>query len=150
MPQAKGGDKKSTSIGQTTSRGAESKQGAAGSTTRGGRGKSSSGSEARTSGSTGEARSTHTGASADSPDAGFEAAAKRIRNLNERIIDAGKQTGETTLSAYEKALNAIATAVERGPGRSDIDWIAQLATAQAKFIREVTDAWTSAARQMLK
>jgi hypothetical protein len=74
----------------------------------------------------------------------------RIRKLKERIIEAGKQTGETTLSSYEKALKAIAGAVERGPGTSDIDWISNLATTQAKFIRDVTQAWTSAARDMLK
>jgi hypothetical protein len=76
--------------------------------------------------------------------------AQRLRNLNERIITAGKDAGETTLSNYEKALKAIASAVERGPGSSDIEWISQLANAQAKFIREVTSAWTSAARDMLK
>jgi hypothetical protein len=79
-----------------------------------------------------------------------EAVAQRIRKLNERIIDAGKEAGETTLSSYEKALKAIAASLERGPGRSDVEWISSLATSQAKFIREVTDAWTSAARGMLK
>ena len=54
------------------------------------------------------------------------------------------------MSSYEKALKAIASTIERGPGSSDIDWISNLATAQAKFIREVTNAWTSAARQRLK
>jgi hypothetical protein len=87
---------------------------------------------------------------ASSPEARFEAAAERLRKLNERIIEAGKQAGETTLSNYEKALKAIASAVERGPGSSDVEWISQLATTQAKFIRDVTEAWTSAAREMLK
>ena len=57
---------------------------------------------------------------------------------------------ETTLSSYEKALKAIAGTIERGPGSSEIDWISNLATAQAKFIRDVTSAWTSAARDRLK
>jgi hypothetical protein len=73
-----------------------------------------------------------------------------VRKLNERIIDAGKEAGETTLTSYEKALKAIATGIEKGPGRSDIDWISNLATAQAKFIRDVTASWTTAARNALK
>ena len=85
-----------------------------------------------------------------SADAGLEAAAQRLRKLNERIIEAGKEAGETTLATYEKALKAIAHTLESGPGSSDIDWISNLATTQAKFIRDVTTAWTSAARDMLK
>ena len=42
------------------------------------------------------------------------------------------------MSSYEKALKAIAGAVERGPGTSEVDWISHLATTQAKFIRDVT------------
>jgi hypothetical protein len=76
--------------------------------------------------------------------------AQRLRKLNERIIDAGRDAGEATLSSYEKALKAIASTIERGPGSSEVDWISNLATAQAKFIRDVTNAWTSAARQRLK
>jgi hypothetical protein len=80
----------------------------------------------------------------------FEAAAQRLRKLNERIIEAGKDAGESTLSSYEKALKTIASTLERGPGSSDVEWISNLATAQAKFIRDVTTAWTAAARKVLK
>jgi len=149
MPQARGGDARSTSSARTSSGRARSKRAAAGSTASAGRGASSR-SGALGSSSSSEARSAEARTSANSAEAYFDSAAKRIRSLNERIIQAGKQTGETTLSSYEKALKTIAAAVEHGPGRSDIDWIAQLATAQAKFIREVTEAWTSAAREMLK
>jgi hypothetical protein len=76
--------------------------------------------------------------------------AQRVRRLNERIIEAGKDAGEATLSSYEKALKAIAASIERGPGKSDVEWISALATTQAKFLRDVTNAWTSAARGMLK
>jgi hypothetical protein len=76
--------------------------------------------------------------------------AKRIRKLNDRIIDASKEAGETTLTSYERALKAIATAIQRGPGSSDVEWVSNLATAQAKFIRDLTTSTASAARRVLK
>ncbi len=79
-----------------------------------------------------------------------EAAATRVRKLNERIIEAGKEAGETTLTAYEKALKALAASIERGAGRSDVEWVTHLLNTQAKFIRDVTGTWTSAARDALK
>jgi hypothetical protein len=125
--------------------------------------KTTSGSTRRTSGDGTTSRSTRaTGArssagptasaqaAASTATAGLEAVADRVRKLNERIIEAGKTTGETTLSSYERALEAIVSAVERGPGSSDIDWIAHLATAQANFIRDFTETWTTTARNILK
>jgi hypothetical protein len=76
--------------------------------------------------------------------------AQRLRKLNERIIEAGREAGEATLTAYEKTLKSIATSLDRGAGRSDVEWISQLLSTQAKFIRDVTDSLTSAARQALK
>ena len=73
-----------------------------------------------------------------------------MRKLNERIIDAGRDAGETTLSAYERALKGIASSLERGADISDVEWLSQLLSNQARFIRDVTNAWTSAARQTLR
>ena len=81
---------------------------------------------------------------------GVEAAAERIRELNERIIDAGKRTGRGTLDIYESTLKTVADSLERGPGSSDIEWVSSIATAQANFLRDLTKAWTSAARKALK
>jgi hypothetical protein len=90
------------------------------------------------------------GAATGSAEARVEAVAQRLRKLNERIIEAGKDAGETTLASYEKALKTIASTIEKGPGSSDVEWVANLATAQAKFIRDLTTSWTSAARKVLK
>ena len=150
MPQPRSGGSKSRSSAKTTSGRAQPKRSSAGSSAGAARATRSGASPAKGSRSTSSAQSTKKDASTSSPEARLEAVAERLRKLNERIIEAGKQTGESTLASYEKALKAIAGAVERGPGTSDIDWISQLATTQAKFIRDVTDAWTSAARDMLK
>ncbi len=80
----------------------------------------------------------------------LEAIAERLRKLNERIIDAGREAGEATLSSYEKALKTIVTGIEKAPGSNEIEWLAQVATAQAKFIRDLTDTWTKAARGRIK
>lgn len=149
MPQPRSGSSKPRSSAKTTSGRAQPKRSTASSSGGASRASRSSATKARSSGSSSGARSTKPRASAG-PEARLEAVAERVRKLNERIIEAGKQTGETTLSSYEKALKAIASAVERGPGSSDVDWISHLATAQAKFIRDVTEAWTKAARGMLK
>lgn len=149
MPQPRSGGSEPRSSAKKASGRAKPKRSTTDSSGGATRASRSSATKGRSSGSSSSARSTKARASA-SPDARLEAAAERLRELNERIIEAGRQTGETTLSSYEKALKAIASAVERGPGSSEIDWISQVATAQAKFIRDVTEAWTSAARGMLK
>jgi hypothetical protein len=79
-----------------------------------------------------------------------KAAEARIRELNERIIDAGKRAGRGTLDIYESTLKAVSDSIERGPGSSDIEWVSSIATAQANFLRDLTKAWTSAAREALK
>jgi hypothetical protein len=150
LPQPRSGSSKSTSNAKTPPARARSKRSPAGSSAGTARSKPSSAKPAGGARATSSAGSTKAKASAGSPEARLEAAAERLRKLNERIIEAGKQSGETTLSSYEKALKAIAGAVERGPGSSDIDWISDLATTQAKFIRDVTQAWTAAARGMMK
>ena len=150
MPQARSSG--STSGRSQTKRSTASKPTGAKRTTRKStKSSSSSASSTRASrarASSGSARAKANGATAADPR--LEAVAQRIRKLNERIIEEGKSAGEATLSSYEKALKAIASSLERGPGKSDVEWISSLATTQAKFIRDVTAAWTSAARGMLK
>ncbi|HTX31484.1 MAG TPA: hypothetical protein VMD09_08860 [Solirubrobacteraceae bacterium] len=97
--------------------------------------------------STSNSRTTRS--AAGSVDPRVEEVAKRIRKLNERIIEASREAGETTLTSYERALKAIAKAIQSGPGSSDVEWISNLATAQAKFIRDLTTSTTSAARKIL-
>lgn len=167
MPQARSGGSRSTSRSKSGSGSSRSSSGrsqskrsssssSSGSSSSRARSKSgssssrSSRSSSSRSGSATRSRSTRASSSAGGAEARVEAVAQRLRKLNERIIEAGKDAGETTLSSYEKALKAIASTIERGPGSSEIDWISNLASAQAKFIRDVTTAWTAAARERLK
>jgi hypothetical protein len=138
MPQAKSGGS-----GSRRTSGASGAKRSASSARTSSRGPSSSRAKASSAGSSAKS-------SAIPNDPRLDATAQRLRKLNERIIEAGKGAGEVTLTSYEKALKMIASTIERGPGTSDVEWVSNLATAQAKFIRDVTEAWTSAARGMLK
>jgi hypothetical protein len=148
MPQARSGASRSSS----GAKGSSSKRSSASSARKstGSRSSSSRSSSARSSSSRSQAPKSGGASSSAAADARLEAVAQRLRKLNERIIESGKQAGEGALTNYEKALKMIAGTIERGPGSSDVEWISNLATAQAKFIRDVTNAWTSAARDMLK
>jgi hypothetical protein len=157
QPRSSGSKPASTSGRSQTKRSTASKSTGAKQTTRKRASAGSSAGKTRASRASGSASSsspssTSAGKSngAAAADPRLEAVAQRIRKLNERIIEEGKSAGEATLSSYEKALKAIAGSIERGPGKSDVEWISSLATTQAKFIRDVTTAWTAAARGMLK
>ena len=156
MPQARssGSSSGSTSGRSQTKRSSAKKSTGAKRTTRKTTSKSSSSAKqqpldagAKAAASTEHRRAANGTAAADPR---LEAVAQRVRKLNERIIEESKSAGEATLTAYEKALKAIASSLERGPGKSDVEWVSSLATTQAKWIRDVTTAWTSAARGMLK
>jgi hypothetical protein len=79
-----------------------------------------------------------------------EAAAERIRDLNERIIDSAKKAGGVYLDTYEKSLKSIADFQETVGGATGIEWVSTVANSQANFTRSMADAYTSAAREVLK
>lgn len=149
MPQPRGGGSRSSGgarAGSTRAQRSASASSAKGSA----RSTSSRGTASRSSAARSRSRSRERQTATGVAEAQLEAVAQRLRRLNERIIVAGREVGEATLSNYEKALKAIAGAVERGPGSSEIEWISQIANAQARFIRDLTAAWAAAARGRLK
>jgi hypothetical protein len=90
------------------------------------------------------------GASTRTNEAVFEEAADRVRDLNERVIEATRKTGSTYLDAYEKTLRGIADYEEKVAGASQVEWLSALLTAQADFTREIAKATTASARELLK
>jgi hypothetical protein len=156
VPQARSsGSKSSTSGSSQTKRASASKSTGAKRTTRKTASAKSSASKPRAARSTASKSSSARPSNGRANGAGaadprLDAVAQRVRKLNERIIEESKSAGEATLTAYEKALKAIAASLERGPGKSDVEWVSSLATTQAKWIRDVTAAWTAAARGVLK
>jgi hypothetical protein len=89
-------------------------------------------------------------ATVTTPGFDFESATQHIRDLNERIVSSAKEAGETYLTAYEKTLTTIAQTQENVGKQSQVEWIADLAVAQASFTRDIAGAYAKAARSLLK
>lgn len=79
-----------------------------------------------------------------------EAAADRIRDLNERILESSKNAGNTYLDIYEKTLASIADYQEKVGKQSEVELVTTIASAQASFTRDLAGAYVSAARSLLK
>jgi hypothetical protein len=86
--------------------------------------------------------------SADGP--AFDEAAERIRDLNERVIEASRKAGKAYLDAYETFLRGIADYQQKVAAGSQVEWFSALLNAQADFTREVAKAATKSAREFLK
>jgi hypothetical protein len=79
-----------------------------------------------------------------------EEAVQRIRELTERFIESAKKAGNVSLDAYEKSLQNRVEFQERAANASQLDWVSSIAAAHAKFVQDVSSAYVSAAREMLK
>ena len=74
----------------------------------------------------------------------------RIRELNERILEAARNAGHAYLDAYEKTLESIAGYQEQVAKQTDVDWISTVVDAQARFTRDLAKVYVSAGREFLK
>ena len=78
-----------------------------------------------------------------------EVTADRIRDLNEHVLEFGRTAGVSFLDAYEKTVKTFADYQDKVGDTCQVDWLAGLAHAQAKFTREVSQAYASSARELL-
>jgi len=82
--------------------------------------------------------------------AATEETVQRIRELTERFIESAKAAGNASLDAYEKALQNIVEFQEKAAGATQLDWVSTMASSYAKFMSDISNAYVSAAREMLK
>lgn len=82
--------------------------------------------------------------------AATDEAVQRIRELTERFIESAKAAGNQSLDAYEQSLRTLVEFEEKAAGASQLDWVSNIAQAHAKFLQDVSAAYVSAARNMLK
>ena len=68
----------------------------------------------------------------------------------EKALGATKKISLTYVDSYEKAGLNFADLQEKFGGATKVDWVADVANAQAGLTRELTKAYASAARELLK
>jgi hypothetical protein len=94
---------------------------------------------------------TKSAASTTSPfDVDFEAATEQIRGLNEKVLTGAKETGNMSIDTYEQTVNSVLDFGQKAADSTKVDWVSAIAKAQASYITEVTNAYTKAARELLK
>lgn len=83
-------------------------------------------------------------------DVDIEAATERVRELNDKVFTAAKQTGTMSLDAFEQTVQSALDFGLKVADSTKVDQISEIAKSQASIINEITAAYTQAARELLK
>lgn len=80
----------------------------------------------------------------------MEASVARIREFNEKLIETSKASGNVALDSYEKALKSMLDFQMQMANASQVEWLNTLASTQVQFVQDLSDAYTKAARELLR
>jgi hypothetical protein len=83
-------------------------------------------------------------------DVDFEANAKRIRELNDKVLAAVKQTGTISLDNYEQTVHSLQDFGVKVADSIRPELISEIVKVHLSTINKVTNAYTQAARELLK
>jgi len=72
-----------------------------------------------------------------------------VRQLTEQFVAEAKKAAHLTLDTYETTFGTIADYTEKVGAASSIAAVSTLTAAQARAVRDLTGAYTSAARALL-
>jgi len=89
-----------------------------------------------------------TGTPGFTPD--VEAAAQRIKQTSDRVLELSKENGLAWLEAYEKMLNGFLKLEEDTAKDLGQDWVSTLVSTQANVMREISQAFLGTVRDRLK
>lgn len=83
---------------------------------------------------------------APSIDATFE----RATEASEQFVNAARKASNLYLDSYEKAVEKAIDLELKVAGSTQQEWLKNMIEAQADFARELTNSYTSTARNLLK
>ena len=82
------------------------------------------------------------------PDQAVEEFTSRAKAFNEDVLESSQKAGEAYLTTLERGLKSYADLHEEVGKALPFDWTTPVATAQASFVRDVTDAYVTAGRKL--
>jgi hypothetical protein len=82
------------------------------------------------------------------PEQAAEEFTARVKAFNEDLLESSKKAGEAYLTTLERSLKSYADLHEEVGKALPFEWTAPVATAQASFVRNVTDAYVAAGRKL--
>jgi hypothetical protein len=88
-------------------------------------------------------------ATTTNPTRDFDAATEQLKELNERLVEAGRRVGTLYVDTYERAVDGVTALQKKLAQRSQIEVVQSLVEAQADLTRELAKAQTAVARQIL-
>lgn len=80
----------------------------------------------------------------------LEAAATRVRELSEQVVEQAKQNGLVWLEGYERVLKNMLDLEQQAAKGTGADWATTLASTHANFVRETSEVVFGVLRQQLK
>jgi hypothetical protein len=83
------------------------------------------------------------------PDQAVEEFTTRAKAFNDDVLESGKKAGEAYLNTLERGLKSYADLHEEVGKALPFEWTAPIATAQAAFVRDVTEAYVAAGRKLV-
>ena len=78
-----------------------------------------------------------------------EAAAERIRRLNQQVLAQASAAGAGAVDGYEKALQDMADFETKVAGSSQLDWVQAVARSHTKFVTDLVSMYANAIRSGL-
>jgi hypothetical protein len=72
-----------------------------------------------------------------------------VAQANERLVEAGRHAGSRYLGSYEKLVGRVITAQQKLARQSRNDAVKSIVDTQVDVTRQVTSAYTSAARKLI-
>jgi hypothetical protein len=83
------------------------------------------------------------------PDQAVEEFTARAKAFNEDVLESSKKAGEAYLNTVERGFKSYADLHEEVGKALPFEWTTPVATAQAAFVRDVTDAYVAAGRKLV-